>query len=888
MTTTTMRPGDYEAMLLARLTELRAAARPRRRASTRAARPRRALAVVFMTSILMVFGAVMALAVHNTGVFELDGNTADGGGAGVDWDNVFAGTAGALDTSFQHDEAEPDPTHHEPSNKDEAGINAGTSGDWGCVTKMNVNNKDDIRHAYAAAYEISGDLHVFFGADRDTSNGDANIGFWFFQTPVSCTSPGDFSGHKVDGDLFVVSEFVNGGSISEILIFQWTDPDGIVENGDECLGDGVDCTASHSGDDHPLASGIDCQAADPHIGSPFVCATVNGATIPVPWEDAANDPDEAEFFEGGINIEELIPDAPCFTGLLAETRSSQSLDANLFDYAFLDLSTCGQITAHKYLDVNGNGQDDGEPALEGWTIDLYASDGTTLLDSDTTDSGGDVVFGTLDPDTYVVCEQLLSATPAWVNSDPAGITLCETVVVDPGDSDTVDFGNGQPDIDVTKEPSATDICDGDTVTYTITVTNTGNVDLTVDVSDDVLGTLATDVLIAAGANAVYTPSQAITGTVTNTVTATGDWDGATPAASATATASVTSYDCTISLTKTPRQTDVCNGSTVFYDYVLTNNSPQFTWSGSLSDDVYGVLDAAIVLGPSGVANFVASGPITGTVTNIADAVGAFDDPANTSANAQATATVNGYDCTISLTKTVNDNEVCAGDSVTYSYVVHNNSTQFTWTGDITDDNGTPGNLLDDFTVASGVIVGPGLDSSTFTHNSVIGLGTVTNIATADGNFDDPASTSATDTDDETVTGINCGGGCTPGFWQGGLGITLWNQFNDPDWVSHGGVGFNPFVTTDLFTSFFPASGNSFVDNAQMITVVGSGGTNSWPRKAARDLIAAYLNASFGIGYPYSTATIDADWLTAVAGGTAGFQAFHAKYSVANELGCTIT
>ena len=132
-----------------------------------------------------------------------------------------------------------------------------------------------------------------------------------------------------------------------------------------------------------------------------------------------------------------------------------------------------------------------------------------------------------------------------------------------------------------------------------------------------------------------------------------------------------------------------------------------------------------------------------------------------------------------------------------------------------------------------------------------------------------------------------GEGCTPGFWQGGFGIQLWDEENDEDWGDAGGVGVNPFVTTDTFISFFPSSGDATVDGMQMIDIVGSGGTNNWARKAARDLIAAYLNASFGIDYPYSTATILADWNTAVAGGTAGFKTFHAKYDAANNLGCPI-
>jgi hypothetical protein len=162
----------------------------------------------------------------------------------------------------------------------------------------------------------------------------------------------------------------------------------------------------------------------------------------------------------------------------------------------------------------------------------------------------------------------------------------------------------------------------------------------------------------------------------------------------------------------------------------------------------------------------------------------------------------------------------------------------------------------------------------------------------------PVGYAVTITSGEDETGNDFGNfqpptqeGCTPGFWQGGFGSQLWNTVNDPQWTANGGVGTNPFIHTTKFSvtngGFFPSSGNATVDNMTMIQIVGSGGTNSWPRKAARDLIAAYLNASFGLDYPATTAEILADWNAAVAAGTAGFQAFHTKYDAFNNLGCTI-
>src|SRR5262249_61195997 len=83
--------------------------------------------------------------------------------------------------------------------------------------------------------------------------------------------------------------------------------------------------------------------------------------------------------------------------------------------------------------------------------------------------------------------------------------------------------------------------------------------------------------------------------------------------------------------------------------------------------------ASFTLAPSGSQTFTASAAITGSVTNKATASGAFNDPASTSASANAQATVVGHVCTISLTQTPDQTSVCNGTSFTYTYMVTNNS-----------------------------------------------------------------------------------------------------------------------------------------------------------------------------------------------------------------------
>jgi len=124
-------------------------------------------------------------------------------------------------------------------------------------------------------------------------------------------------------------------------------------------------------------------------------------------------------------------------------------------------------------------------------------------------------------------------------------------------------------------------------------------------------------------------------------------------------------------------------------------------------------------------------------------------------------------------------------------------------------------------------------------------------------------------------------GCTPGFWQGGAGSQLWNEVNDPQWV-YGGT--NPFVHTTLFNNFFNVTTDDRLNGLSMMDLVGSGGTSDSARRAARDMVAAYLNESaFPADFPASSlADLEAMWYAAVAGGDAALDAFHVMVAAWNS------
>ena len=95
----------------------------------------------------------------------------------------------------------------------------------------------------------------------------------------------------------------------------------------------------------------------------------------------------------------------------------------------------------------------------------------------------------------------------------------------------------------------------------------------------------------------------------------------------------------------------------------------------------------------------------------------------------------------------------------------------------------------------------------------------------------------TDDDDHSLEIVSVGEGCTPGFWQGGFGSQEGNSPERPA-VDRQRWGRDEPLREhcDLLIDWalWVDSGNATVDNMTMIQVVGSGGTKSWPRKAARE------------------------------------------------------
>jgi uncharacterized repeat protein (TIGR01451 family) len=296
----------------------------------------------------------------------------------------------------------------------------------------------------------------------------------------------------------------------------------------------------------------------------------------------------------------------------------------------------------------------------------------------------------------------------------------------------------QPEIDVTKSCPAS-VEAGDDIEYTITVENTGNeplVDVTVD--DTLLGDITGDFdfdfsqPFPAGevATAVVTYQQQAgdPDPITNTVTATGT--GADSGAEATDTAS-----CTTDIVHVPGiavrkscPAQAGEGDTITYSITVSNTGNEALEDVTVMDSVLGDLSDSfgntLDVGDSETQEFDYTVPEGGEdpLVNIVAVSGSGVD-SGTTVTGTATCSTDILHPAISIVKTVSEETVAVGDTVTYTYVVTN--TGDTTLFDISVDDDVLGHIGDIDVLEPG-------DSATLTKDFVVGDEVVRNIAIARG------------------------------------------------------------------------------------------------------------------------------------------------------------
>ncbi|MGH3080487.1 MAG: prealbumin-like fold domain-containing protein, partial [Gaiellaceae bacterium] len=294
----------------------------------------------------IAFTPMAANAVHNEGLFELDGNIVDNpAAAGQDWSAFQApalpGDTPPISTAFISDgfNGVNDTIYFGGGSQNNNDI---SSWGWSCG---GVSTKSDIEHAYASAYIHSNELFLYFGADRyDPTGGTTNVGFWFLQDggalqggdgcPDANPAANTFSGQHADGDLFVFAEFTGGGGDSAVSIYEWASG-------------GLNLLATKT-------SGSFCNADD------SICAQTNSGTIPSTWPYTDNQGGSADgdilqggFVEGGINLSSIYAglgkDLPCVNRFLAQTGSSHPDTGVLEDFAGGSFNICSKLIVDKVV-----------------------------------------------------------------------------------------------------------------------------------------------------------------------------------------------------------------------------------------------------------------------------------------------------------------------------------------------------------------------------------------------------------------------------------------------------------------------------------------------------------------------------------------------------------
>ncbi len=471
-------------------------------------------------------------------------------------------------------------------------------------------------------------------------------------------------------------------------------------------------------------------------------------------------------------------------------------DTVKYDYT---VKNTGNVTLTNVILVDDNGT----PGL--------TTDDQTITLTNTTLTPGQTTTGTL---TGTLTQAAIDAAVLTNIANVTGKPPTGPNVVD-RDTQTVTPA-GTPAIDLIKQAGA--IVDanadgvnsaGDTVKYDYTVKNTGNVTLTAVtlIDDNGTPTVATDDVPIVLANTTLTPGQSTTGTYTTTLTQAvlnagvltniADVSGKPPTGpnvtdkdTQTVTPALTAAIDLVKKAGTivDANKDGVNsaGDTVTYDYTVKNTGNVTLTAVTLIDDngtpTVTTDDVTIVLanttltpGQTTTGNYTTT--LTqavlnaGVLTNIADVTG--KPPTGPNVTDRDTQTVNPAGTpAITLVKTAgaivdfnNDNIQSAGDKVTYTYTATNTGNVDLFNVSLSDDNGTPSLVSDDFPVLfttgltdidkdlalDDLVVG-GVAVGTYTKTLTaadLALPSFTNLGTVTGV--DRKNTSVKATDPETIT-----------------------------------------------------------------------------------------------------------------------------------------
>lgn len=214
--------------------------------------------LLLVISASIGFGWPLAVsAVHDDGLFELEGNIVDEPAPGPDWGSIFDSSGNVADLSnglaagFAMDDIAPTGLNDDTvftAGGTKNGQQPSVSWQWGT---QSVPEKDDLSNVYAyGTLNPDGHLVLYAGLERLAPNGASHIDIEFNrelialdEEPPCDNEPCRFLGNKTVGDILVAMEFTNGGALGELRVYQWNGSNYIQVPGGFLAGEG--CNAAN-------------------------------------------------------------------------------------------------------------------------------------------------------------------------------------------------------------------------------------------------------------------------------------------------------------------------------------------------------------------------------------------------------------------------------------------------------------------------------------------------------------------------------------------------------------------------------------------------------------------------------------------------------------------
>lgn len=425
------------------------------------------------------------------GDFEVDGNKADDSDAGepIDWDTPPPNLTNFVDLSNSSD----DDAFGKGSKQLEPG-------DWTCV-EQKVPAKNDLESGQIAFRTLNGDQFLYANWIRRAEQGDAHIGFEFNQSSQPNPSCPDVP-QRTDGDVLVTFDTKEGGKIINVGFFRWqfTGPGVGVFNE-------IDVGEKHETWD--AAVNIPPEKSPPGLdpgtfgelslnltaalGRPIECDEFSNAYVKSRASSSENAALKDFIKPKSVNIGQC-PDSELDKGVRnvtdGEADFSDSTTADPGDeleyqlkYTNSGPGQATEVTITDELDERENflscTAPDEEPGAGECTTADDDGDGNLEL----TWTLGTVEAGGMRTVTYRVELDGTFPEGATEVTNAATVTTAEEDQPTTSDQTTVTV-TAAPEIEIDKKVPAGPHDVGDTVTVEIDVTNTGNADATVDITDD--------------------------------------------------------------------------------------------------------------------------------------------------------------------------------------------------------------------------------------------------------------------------------------------------------------------------------------------------------------------------------------------------------------------